>query len=70
MALRTAESMRYNHIRFHRMIYNWMKETVYIKYIVGSQEKGGYENEVEITFEIFETLVDTTKLQEYLTQKN
>jgi len=61
--------MREDKIRFHRMMFDWFKQTVFIKYIVGTQEQGGYEDGCEITFELFENLVDTTKLRQLLEKK-
>jgi len=62
-------SMREDKIRFHRIMFDWFKQTVYIKYSVGNVEQGGYEDETEITFELFEELVDTTKLRKVLERK-
>lgn len=62
-------SMRNDKIRFHWVTFDWSKQTVDMKYMVGTQEQGGYENTIEMTFELFEEVVDTSKLRELL-QKN
>lgn len=58
--------MREDKIRFRTINFDWGSEMVNIRFSVGSQAEGGYQDGVDITFEKFTELIDTKELREYL----
>lgn len=62
--------MKNDKIRFHWMMFDWVTQTIDMKFIVGTQDQGGYEDKIKISFQMFEELVDTSKLRNILEEKS